>query len=107
MLGGTRSSAMAKSTPRTVCLLGPQASGKSSLLRTMRRCLTLNAHGYQPGHIASFELQEVTQQDFEEGLSGPIDRILTRFPAGKYASEEEDFFGREIQTADRSGLEAP
>lgn len=92
---------MAKPDKRTVCLLGPSRSGKSSLIRTMRQCLRLQSYGYQPGHIASIELKEIDKDDFDDGLPDSDGRILTRFPVGKHASEEKAFLERE------GGLELP
>ena len=81
-----------------ICLLGPSNGGKTTLLRTMGSCLAQEAYGYAPGDIASFNLTEILEQEFNEGLHDAGRRIIKR-PAGggRYASEESQFHAREAQ----------
>ncbi len=80
-----------------VCLLGPSNGGKTTLLRTMRSCLAQEAYGYSPGHVSSFNLVEVLEREFNEGLQDTDRRIIKRAAGGRYASEESQFHAREAQ----------
>jgi len=83
---------------RTIlCLLGPPNGGKTTLLRTMASCLALEATGYAPGYVSSFNLSEVQEREFNEGVQEADRRIIKRPTGGRYASEEAQFHAREAQ----------
>jgi hypothetical protein len=81
----------------TVCLLGPPNGGKTTLLRTMASCLAQEASGYAPGYVSSFNLTEVQEREFNEGIQEADRRIIKRPTVGRYASEEAQFHAREAQ----------
>ena len=58
----------------SICLLGPKAAGKSSLLGSLADCVGQGAYGYSP-HFHPV-LQPISQVDF---LKGPIDRQRADF----------------------------
>jgi hypothetical protein len=80
-----------------VCILGPPSGGKTTLLRTMASCLAQEASGYAPGYVSSFNLTEVQEREFNEGVQEADRRIIKRPTGGRYAGEEAQFHAREAQ----------
>jgi hypothetical protein len=80
-----------------ICILGPPNGGKTTLLRTMASCLAQEAFGYAPGYISSFNLTEIQEREFTEGVQEADRRIIKRPTGGRYASEEAQFHAREGQ----------
>lgn len=63
----------------------------------MASCLAQEAYGYSPGYVSSFNLAEVQEREFNEGLQGTDRRIIKRPTSGRYAGEEAQFHAREGQ----------
>jgi hypothetical protein len=63
----------------------------------MASCLALEATGYAPGYVASFNLSEVQEREFNEGVQEADRRIIKRPTGGRYAGEEAQFHAREAQ----------
>ena len=61
----------------------------------MASCFALEATGYSPEYISSFNVSEVQEREFNEGVQEAERRIIKRPTGGRYSSEEAQFHARE------------